>query len=225
MYIPKIVKFLVLAVLILLAGCGQPRVQSGDLLFVGIPVDYSLEASSMDNAIVSATGDSNQINYIHVAILEVEDGQTWVIDASVKHGVDRHPLDTFLADFTLKDGSLPLLDVRRVKNITLQQAQAAVERAKSFVGKSYDYAFLPDNDSLYCSELVQKSYLDMHGCPIFASHPMNFKDADGNMPVYWEQLFAILGMPVPQGLNGTNPQDMSASPKLEKVCVLPVEKK
>ena len=115
MNISKIVKFLVLAVLILLAGCGQPRVQSGDLLFVGIPVDYSLEASSMDNAIVSATGDSNQINYIHVAILEVEDGQTWVIDATVKHGVDRHPLDTFLADFTLKDGSLPLLDVRRVK--------------------------------------------------------------------------------------------------------------
>lgn len=219
MYIKKLIKFLSFAILTVLISCSQPCIQTGDLLFVGIPQDYSLDGSSIDNAIASATGDGGQINYIHVAILEVENGQTWVIDATIKHGVDRHPLDTFLTDFTLKDGSLPLLDVRRVENISVQQAQAAVEKAKTFVGKSYDFAFLPDNDSLYCSELVQRSYLDAHGCPIFPSKPMNFKDADGNMPVYWEQLFAILGMPVPQGVAGTNPQDMLASPLLKKVCV------
>ena len=52
---------------------------------------------------------------------------------------------------------------------------------------------------------------------LFRSSPMNFKDAEGNMPEYWTKLFDYLGQKVPQGMDGTNPQSMSEAPVLEKV--------
>ena len=49
--------------------------------------------------------------------------------------------------------------------------------------------------------------------------PMNFLSPDGSLPPYWEDLFERLNMPVPQGLPGTNPQDMSLSPLLKNVSI------
>ena len=98
-------------------------------------------------------------------------------------------------------------------------AAASVERAKCRLGLPYDVYFLPDNGAFYCSELVQECYLDEDGNPIFRSAPMNFKNAEGEFPSYWEQLFARLGEEIPQGLPGTNPQAMSADPRLREVCV------
>ncbi len=200
---------IVAAALAVFAGCrkGADGLRNGDLIFVGIPLDYDAEGDSMDAAISAATGEGD-LNIIHVAIAEVEADSVWVIDATIRHGVDRHPLDTFLTDFTLRDGSLPEFIVKRVEGV---DADAAVERAKSFCGRAYDTRFLPDNEDLYCSELVQKSYLDASGSEVFQSEPMNFAAADGTMPPYWEWLFGLLGMEVPQGLPGTNPQRMSAS--------------
>lgn len=184
----------------------QNRLQNGDLIFVGLPVGYDAETGSVDEAISSATGETGALNLIHVAIAEVKADSIWIIDATIAHGVDRHPLDTFLRDFTLPDGSYPDFIVKRVNGV---DADAAVETAKTFCGRAYDFSFLPDNDDLYCSELVQRSYLDADGKPVFESEPMNFKAKDGTMPQYWEWLFGKLGMEIPQGLPGTNPQRMS----------------
>ena len=199
-------------------SCGKKQAEqlkTGDLIFVGIPADYTLDDGSMDAAITQATGLADSLNLIHVAIAEVDaEGQAWVIDATIKYGVDRHPLDTFLTDFTLKDGSMPEFYIGRVQGVN---AHAAVERAKTYCGRAYDTRFLPDNEELYCSELVQLSYLSAQGEQVFDSEPMNFLAPDGTMPVYWEQLFAILGMDVPQGVPGTNPQAMFSSEKVKKV--------
>lgn len=205
------------ALLLSLGGCTTgDRLRSGDLVFVGIPMEYSLDTDSMDGAIAAATG-SGRLNLIHVAIAEVRGDSTWIIDATIKHGVDRHPLDTFLADFTLRDGSYPTFKVMRLKD----DANAAlyVENAKKFIGQAYDPAFLPDNGAMYCSELVRDSYRDEDGNTVFSEAPMNFKDENGEFPVYWEQLFARLGMAIPQGITGTNPQKMSEEAALTEVGV------
>ena len=206
----------------LAAACArQPRqevLQTGDLIFVGIPADYSLDSTSMDSAIAEATGAKDSLNLIHVAIAEVDaQGQAWIIDATIKYGVDRHPLDTFLTQFTLKDGSLPVFEVMRLKDDS--QAGRDVERAKQYVGMPYDVAFQPDNDALYCTELVQLSYLTESGEQVFASAPMNFKNAEGEFPLYWTQLFELIHQPIPQGIPGTNPQAMSRDPQLRSVSV------
>ena len=211
--------YLILALLLLgfTSACSQsePRLRSGDLIFVGLPADYDVTGESLDGAIASATG-GNTLNLIHVAMAEVEADSIWIIDATIRHGVDRHPLDTFLADFTLRDGSLPEFIVKRARGV---DGRAAVKRAKTYCGRGYDTRFLPDNEELYCSELVQKCFLNAAGKPVFPSKPMNFKAPDGTMPPYWEWLFGELGMPVPQGVPGTNPQGMAASPLLKTIPV------
>lgn len=205
-------------VLLLALGCRPKaeRLRNGDLIFVGIPMDYVLEPDSMDAAITASSGKDEPLNLIHVAIAEVRADSVWIIDATIAHGLDRHPLDTFLTDFTLRDGSYPEFIVKRIKGV---DADAAVERAKTYCGRAYDVRFLPDNDDLYCSELVQLSYLDAAGNQVFPSVPMNWLAPDGTMPPYWESLFGLLGMEVPQGLPGTNPQQMSESDLLEEVPV------
>ena len=207
------------AMTVVLAACTQrqERLQNGDLVFVGLPMGYDAETGSIDEAIASATAKKGELNLIHVAIAEVKADSVWIIDATIAHGVDRHPLDTFLTDFTLPDGSYPEFIVKRVKGV---DADAAVEKAKTFCGRAYDVCFLPDNEDLYCSELVQRSYLDASGNPVFDSEPMNFKAPDGTMPPYWEWLFGKLGMEIPQGLPGTNPQKMS-----QAACLVDVNTK
>lgn len=203
----------------LFAGCKmQPeRLQTGDLIFVGIPADYDLDADSMDSAIADATGSGVGLNLIHVAIADVDANGRWIIDATIKRGVDRHPLDTFLRDFTLKDGSLPVFEVKRLKDD--RRAEEFVENVKQYLGQPYDVSFLPDNGAYYCTELVYDSYLDKDGAPLFQAAPMNFKNADGEFPLYWQQLFARIGEPIPQDIPGTNPQAMATEDILRSVAV------
>lgn len=201
------------------ADAVQPRIETGDLLFVGIPMNYG--ADDMASAIVDATADGSGTNYIHTAILEVDDeGEVWVIDATLAHGVDRHPLDTLISDFTLHRGNAKAqFEVMRLKDN--MDARRYVEQAKALLGEAYDLYFLPGNGLHYCTELVYDLYVKPDGSHHFEMVPMNFKNEGGEMPVYWEKLFARLGQPVPQGEPGTNPQQMHASEALAHVLFLP----
>ena len=206
---------IIITALIVVTGCSQ-HLRNGDLIFVGDPAEYNADSSSMDAAISAATGKEGQLNITHVAIAEVADDGVWIIDATPKDGVNRCTLESFLSKNTREDGSHPEYIVKRVKDT---DAGAAVARAKRYIGRRYDLCFLPENEELYCSELVQKCYLDASGAAVFESEPMNFLAADGTMPPYWEQLFEAMGMAVPQGVPGTNPQRMSESDRLKTVPV------
>lgn len=197
----------------LLAACQAQKPRTGDLVFIGIPAEYNAETGSMDEAIVAATGRGS-LNIIHAAILEMAPEGPMIIDATLKYGVDRHPLDSTIAQFTLGDGSQPVYIVKRLKKGFKPEF---IDNAKAFCGRSYDLYFLPENEDLYCTELIQRSYTAPDGLPIFPSQPMNFKNKDGEFPHYWNWLFGLLGMDIPQGLPGTNPQDMMDSPVLKTV--------
>lgn len=183
------------------------KLQAGDLVFVALPLDYDLNASSdMISAIMASTSDTSELNYIHVAIADVDDdNNVWIIDATLKHGVDRYPLDTFLCDFTLPNGKYPIFDIMRLEDNS--KAKEYIENAKKYVGREYDKYFLPDNDEQYCSELVRNSYRNGEDY-IFSDYPMNFKSLNGTFPVYWQELFEYIGQPIPQGVSGTNPNAM-----------------
>lgn len=193
--------------LALVAGACQPAgkgLQTGDLLFVGTRG----ESGSMDEAIVSATGELT-----HVAIIEVDAaGRKWVIDATPRRGVSRYPLDTLL-----RNNPEAVFLVKRLRDTT--GVSVYVDNARAYLGEPYDLTFLPENGAHYCSELVYDAYRRPDGSPLFEANPMNFLAPDGTIPAYWESLFEQLGMPVPQDTLGTNPQDLSASPLLETVSI------
>lgn len=211
--------FLLAVATLFFCSCNRQSsdIQTGDLLFVGLPLDYTVEGDTacMADAIAAATGDEAQVNFIHVAILEVAGDTTWVIDATIKRGVARYPLDTMREDFRLRSGGYPIFTVKRLKHN--RDATLWVENSRQYVGRKYDMTFMPDNEEQYCSELVWNSYLDSKGRHLFAAAPMNFKSPDGSYPPYWVWLFARLGMPIPQGVMGTNPNDMAKSPTLKFV--------
>lgn len=186
------------AALCLLSSCRTDTApQTGDLIF------FTGGSSSMDDAISSSTGDG----FVHVAIVEVDsEGTAWLIDATPQKGVSREKLETKLLE---EKGKAVLMRLKDSTGVT-----SSVQRAKSLIGSPYDFAFLPDNDAYYCSELVYECFLRPDGSHIFSCQPMNFLDSEGNLPEYWKELFEKMQMDVPQGLPGTNPEDLSRSTTL-----------
>ena len=168
--------------------------QSGDLIFL----NYGW--SEMEKAIATSTGQ-----YSHVALVERDSTGVWIIEATPEKGVTRRPYSEYEHEFFVRSIFIYRLTIPFDTN-------AVIARAKSLVGKPYDNAFLPDNDAYYCSELIQVAFDGL-----FESKPMNWRDADGNLPEYWTKHFEMLNMPVPEGVMGTNPTDLSQSPLLRKL--------
>ena len=223
------IRLLTLGILSLLLSCKSGSnapvvedargIRTGDLLFVGIPVNYFSD-DYMAGAIAAATGGGDSLDIVHVAILEVPaPDSVFVIDATIAHGVERHPLDTLYSDFYMSRGGSPTLIVKRLKDASEKELADWVAQAKSFAGQPYDQHFLPANGALYCSELVHESFVREDGSFLFENQPMNFKGPDGEVPLYGRTLFGMLGEPIPQGVPGTNPQAMCESPLLEPVCI------
>ncbi len=174
--------------------------RDGDLLFV---VDSS---SRFSKAITDATAWGDSLKYSHVAIVALENGEPYVLEASSRRGVVRTEWDDFMGT-PGSDGEKIKVVIMRLK-IDFPIAQV-IARAKSHLGKAYDWSFQPDNDKFYCSELVYDCYRNADGTPIFTAKPMNFRDSNGNVPAYWVDLFKKLGEPIPEGVYGTNPGEMS----------------
>lgn len=191
------------AALYLLSSCRTDTApQTGDLIF------FTGGSSSMDDAISSSTGDG----FVHVAIVEVDsEGTVWLIDATPQKGVSREKLETKLLE---EKGKAVLMRLKDSSGVA-----ASVQRAKGLIGSSYDFTFLPDNDAYYCSELVYECFLRPDGSHIFSCQPMNFLNSEGNLPEYWKELFEKLQMDVPQGLPGTNPEDLSRSTSLRSTSL------
>lgn len=133
-------------------------------------------------------------------------GADSVLEATTDGGVRLTLLAEFLGRSAKIDGH-PAVVAMRLKDTA--GIAAAVRRARSFLGVPYDYSFRPGREKLYCSELVWESYRAEDGTPLFTARPMNFRAADGTLPQFWADLFDQLGEQVPEGLPGTNPNDMA----------------
>ncbi|EFG26571.2 Orthopoxvirus protein of uncharacterised function (DUF830) [Scardovia inopinata] len=85
-------------------------------------------------------------------------------------------------------------------------------QAENLLGQPYNRTFLPDGQGLYCSQFIATIL------PIFDMIPMRFDDGSGkdsaSVSAYWQDYFADLGISVPVGQPGTNPNQIAASPQL-----------
>ncbi|WP_418989153.1 YiiX/YebB-like N1pC/P60 family cysteine hydrolase [Alistipes sp.] len=202
---------LYICILFSAVSCGRnlPDLRPGDLLFL------AGKTSEMTGAITAATGKARQLNYSHVGIAVPAGGADSVLEATSDGGVRMTALADFLARAQRIEGR-PAVVAMRLRDTT--GVTAAVARAVTFLGQPYDYSFRPDNGQLYCSELVWESYLAPDGSRLFPARPMNFRAADGTMPQFWVDLFAKLGEEIPEGIPGTNPNDMAHDPQLKEIA-------
>lgn len=200
---------LYIGILFSAVSCGRndDSLQSGDLLF------QAGERSAMTGAITAATGENGQLNFSHVGIAVVKNGADSVLEATTDGGVRLTALPEFLAR-SARIGGRPAVIALRLKDTT--GVSEAIGRARGYLGLPYDYSFRPDNGKFYCSELVWECYRKADGSPLFMARPMNFRADDGTMPQFWTDLFARLGESVPEGVPGTNPNDMAQEPALRE---------
>ena len=199
-------KTVILAVALWLTAGAVPAQEKGGLVDLQ-PCDllFFRDTQGMGAAVQESTGE-----YTHVAIVESVGDTVWIIDATPRLGVSRRP-------FTIKTYEIGFPDIYRI-TVPLDRT-ATLERARSFLGQPYDQSFLPDNGAVYCSELVYECYLDDtdHLRHLFEAKPMNWRNANGELPKYWKKHFKKLRMPVPEGVPGTNPTDLARSPLLHKL--------
>lgn len=197
--------------LIFSTSCTQKdfECRSGDLLF------QVNESNSFTDAITSTTGNRRKYSFSHVAVISVEDGQESVIEALPRLGVRRTSLHDFLNSSAHNASGKPLVVVYRLKKHVHAVNPSAV--AEKYIGLPYDTTFMPGNCALYCSELVYESYLNQHGRPVFTAKPMSFKDSTGQISPLWINYFKKTGKPVPEGMPGTNPNDLSKEKIIREV--------
>ncbi len=179
------------------------EIYHGDLLFC-------IEEPSGDglsDAIANVTEGVNGSQVVHVGIACEELGKMMVLEATPSHGVWLTTIDKFFEEAEYDAEGNPSVLVGRLRD-TLGLA-ASVQRAKQYLGLPYDTLYIPDDKQIYCSELVQLSYLRPDGTPIFHTRPMSFTDSSGDIAPYWKKLYAERGISVPEGTPGTNPGDLS----------------
>ncbi|MDE6375008.1 MAG: hypothetical protein K2L09_04605, partial [Alistipes sp.] len=175
----KLLLYIGIPCTLLACARSEQPLRSGDLLFqVG-------RESAMSGAITAATGKDCEFKFTHVGIAVIGDRTDSVLEAT-SGGVRMTALNEFLGK-SARTKDRPLVIAMRLKDTT--GVAASLRRARSFLGQPYDYSYRPDNGRMYCSELVWESYLTLAGERIFPARPMNFRAADGSMPVFWVELF------------------------------------
>lgn len=206
----KIILFAILIGFVLASCRNGYELRPGDLLFC------VADASAMSDAIVDVTKkDNHSAQYDHVGIYAEVEGKASVIEALPKRGVVCRSLQEFLADACdINEGKGVVVMRLTIDSVDIA---AAINRALKSVGLEYDWTYMPDNSKMYCTELVYESFLNDTGGHIFKAQPMSFRDENGVMPDFWVKLFDKLGEPIPEGILGTNPNDMSQSPFLKEV--------
>jgi hypothetical protein len=166
---------------VLLTGCQSLR--PGDLLF---------HITGRGNAITAVTPGMTD----HVAIYV---GKGMVVEAFPGKGVTETPLSTVLHR---SDGYYVAARVGEAC------PHKSIQQARTYIGLPYDSLYLADNDAIYCSELVQLSFVNRRSQPLFLPVPMSFHDSLGHITPFWVEFYNRHGMSVPEGQPGSNPGEM-----------------
>ncbi len=205
---------ILLFLVVFFTGCSKYQAKIGDLLF------QDIDCGPMCEAIEAVTHGYNGANLSHVGLV-VKKGDSLVVLEAVSDGILLTEYDDFISRSVDNEGN-PKIVVGRLTRNMRHIIPEAVNNALKYLNTEYDYRFLIDNDTYYCSELLYTVFKDANnGTPVFNLAPMTFK-IPGSDSYYsiWEAYYNEIGMPIPEGLPGINPGGMSCSPNIKIVAKL-----
>lgn len=189
------------------------ELKQGDLLF------QNTGTGEIDNAIKDVTATSLSKNYSHVGIAMQKEGKWFVVEAIPKEGICQTPLKKFLNRNKNKFNKSQTT-VARLDSYYQPYISKAIAYGIERIHTPYDDIFLWDDSSYYCSELVYKMFssqdLSKDAIP-FLTHPMTFNDSTGNPMPSWKNYYKKRNQPIPEGIEGTNPNLMASSPRIKFV--------
>ncbi|WP_115558911.1 YiiX/YebB-like N1pC/P60 family cysteine hydrolase [Xanthomonas dyei] len=201
----RIALLLLLLTALLPATAMALKVHDGDLLFV------TAARSGLSGAIDDATATQGERSFDHVALV-AHAGDTEVVLHADEQGSREQSMQAFIDEATAKQRQIV---VYRLTPAHRPAIADAIAQARRMLGKPYNQTYVQDDNSYYCSDFIERAF---RAHQVFALQPMNFKNLQtGNVSPYWTDFYRSRGMAVPQGLPGTNPNDMAKAAALRVV--------
>jgi Permuted papain-like amidase enzyme, YaeF/YiiX, C92 family len=183
----------------------KPRI--GDLFFQDL-------LGPVASAIETVTPGYNNAEVTHMGMIIKINEKLYILEA-IQPEVKITSVSDFLGRSVDKYGR-PRVFVGRLEAQFHFLIPAAIQIALNLNGLPYDYAYLPGEESYYCSELIVDAYkYANNGIEIFPEHPMSFRDLrTGKIPKFWIEYYKRLGIAIPEGELGSNPGKLSLSNKI-----------
>ncbi len=184
----------------------KAELRNGDLLFV------TAKETGLSGAINNVTRKQEEASFDHIGIAEKENGHWYVLHAAPKGGSQKQELKNFLKDQS-DEGQRVI--IYRLKPEYQKTIPAALIKAEAMLGKPYNFDYILDENSYYCSDYIERAFRENH---IFKLEPMTFKDPKtGKTNEFWESFYQKKNLQVPEGEPGCNPNGLAASEKLDKI--------
>ena len=184
---------------------GKIDLQSGDLLFRGT------NSENISQAIDKVTQTAAATHFSHVGIVEVLDSGIFVLHASPVGGT----CEVSIHEFLHPKGDSVTVVAYRLKDQWQAAIPDAIKKAKQMLGKPYNFSYIMSDTTHYCSEFV---YLAFAADSVFELNPMTFKDPKtGEFSPAWVEYYQKMGIKIPEGLPGCNPNGLAASSKLVRL--------
>ncbi|CAH0280187.1 YiiX/YebB-like N1pC/P60 family cysteine hydrolase [Chryseobacterium sp. Bi04] len=195
--------------LVLLVNCRTSptlKLKNGDLLFV------TAKETGLSGAINNVTQKQKATSFDHIGIVEKDGNGLFVLHAAPKGGSQKQELKEFLQD-QKEDGQKVV--VYRLKPEYQKSIPSAIEKANQMLGKPYNFNYILDENSYYCSDFIERAFREDH---IFKLEPMTFTDPKtGKINAFWEEFYQKKNLKVPEGEPGCNPNGLAGSDKLERI--------
>jgi hypothetical protein len=177
--------------------------QTGDLLFC------SPTSSELSKAIDQATQTGQDTHYDHVGIVDIKNDSVYVLHAAPKKGVNRETLSQFFYSYKEK----VTITIYRLNGKYAKAIPPAIKKAYTLLGQPYNQSYILKGPGIYCSEYIYEIFASDS---IFSLKAMTFKNPKtGQFLIGWVNYYKKLGIAIPEGEPGCNPNAMAASEKLE----------
>lgn len=184
----------------------KSELQNGDLLFV------TAKNSGLSGAINNVTQKKENEKFDHIGILEIKVGKYSVLHASPKNGSNKQNLKNFIKD-QRNDGQKII--VYRLNPEFQKSIASALDKGNSMLGKPYNFNYILDENSYYCSDFIERIFREDH---IFKLEPMTFIDPKtGKTNEFWQSFYDKKNLKVPEGELGCNPNGLAGSDKLIRI--------
>ncbi|MBE8720756.1 hypothetical protein C4F40_08465 [Sphingobacterium sp. Ka21] len=177
--------------------------KNGDLVFVGA------QKENLSGAINRVTQREEDASFDHVGIIEVTSDSVFVLHASTQQGSVKEEINSF---YTCRYSKESTIAIYRIKEEFQSCVPEAISHAKSMLGRPYNWTYILNDSSYYCSDFVERAFRKNS---LFILEPMTFiNPATQKTDVYWLEFYKKQNLAVPEGKLGCNPNGLATSSKL-----------
>jgi hypothetical protein len=204
----KKIFYLVFLLTIQITFSQNVELKTGDIIF------QSMNCGPLCEAINQVTEGYKGKDFSHLGLVYIQNDSIYIIEAA-GNAVQLTSLEKF------KLYTNEPMFVGRLKSKYKKHIPEAIAFSLKQIGTPYDDAYLYDNGSYYCSELIYDAFLDAYDKPFFELQPMTFKAPNSNEYFeVWQEYYDNLKIKIPEGELGCNPGGISLSKKLRIIGTL-----